>query len=247
LQVLRADLPARPEVEGRVLEVLGDVRVSAPLEEEAGLPVVAEPEPLDLGLLAQDDGEPGTAFDLLALDLDGLVPAHGAPGGLAIEARRRPVEVTGLIGGDGGHRLPSWTWVMEGAGVWQGSTRPANLIPSHVMPPRDNPGRRTQHVLIRTPASRPKPPRRCRRSPSHHERHPGSLPELQVQGLPQADRASRHAIGLRGLDEGGAARVAAAGFRGPGASISWRGDPQKSRDHSLHPRDRTTPDPRCHR
>src|SRR4051794_14404347 len=56
LQIVRADLGAAPEVDGGVLEVVGDGLVVAVLEEEAGLPVVAEPQPLGLALLPQHDG-----------------------------------------------------------------------------------------------------------------------------------------------------------------------------------------------
>src|SRR4051794_27285075 len=107
LQVVGADLRAVPEVEGRVLEVIGDGLVLTPLDEEAGRPVVAEPDSFHPALLPQDNGEPGAAIEWLALDPDGFVPAHGPPGGLAVEAGRRPVEVTGLGWGDAGHDFPS--------------------------------------------------------------------------------------------------------------------------------------------
>src|SRR4051812_354885 len=75
LQVVCADRLAIPEVKGRVLKVVGHGLVIALLQEEAGLPVVTEPQALGLSLLAQDHGEPGTAFPWLALDLDGFIAA----------------------------------------------------------------------------------------------------------------------------------------------------------------------------
>src|SRR4051812_39959764 len=57
-----------PKWRAVVLEVIGDGLVLPPLDEEAGRPVVAEPDSFHPALLPQDDGEPGAAIELFALD-----------------------------------------------------------------------------------------------------------------------------------------------------------------------------------
>ena len=96
IQVAQADVRAAPEMKGCVQEFLGDGLVLTPLDEEAGLPVVAEPQALHLPFLPEDDGEPEAIFDLLAAGLDGFIRTRRTPGNLSVEARRRPVEVTGM-------------------------------------------------------------------------------------------------------------------------------------------------------
>jgi hypothetical protein len=103
------DILGIPELDGDVLKLIGDGVIGATIQQDTALPVVAQDQPLDLPAHPQHHGIPGTAFQWLALDLDGLILARRSPRGLAVEARRSPVEVTGLFRGDVGHGPPSRT------------------------------------------------------------------------------------------------------------------------------------------
>src|SRR5262249_16258434 len=68
--------------------------------------------------LAEDHGVPGAAAELLATDLDRLALSHRPPWCLAIKVRRRPVEVTRLIGADRAHDLSSFVLSSMVPGPW---------------------------------------------------------------------------------------------------------------------------------
>ena len=72
LHRIRADLAPILEMDADVPESGGDHLVVVALQEPTALPLVEEDQPSKPALRPQDDGVPGTAFELLALDLDRL-------------------------------------------------------------------------------------------------------------------------------------------------------------------------------